>query len=58
MDSREFVKKFSKITVKKACEKLGILQTNVSNGRTSDENFDRIKEEIESEFAKLYVKEK
>lgn len=57
MNSKEYVKKFTDIKVTKICDKLNIKISNVSAGRTSQKNYDLIKEEIESEIAKLYLKE-
>lgn len=57
MDSKEYVKKFTDIKVTKICDKLNIKISNVSAGRTSQKNYDLIKEEIESQIAKLYLKE-
>lgn len=57
MDSKEYVKKFTDIKVTKICDKLKIKISNVSAGRTSQKNYDLIKEEIESQIAKLYLKE-
>lgn len=57
MDSKEYVKKFTDIKVTKICDKLNIKISNVSSGRTSQKNYDKIKEEIESQIAKLYLKE-
>lgn len=57
MESKEYVKKFTNIKVTKICDKLNIKISNVSAGRTSQKNYDLIKEEIESEIAKLYLKE-
>lgn len=57
MDSKEYVKKFIDIKLTKICDKLNIKISNVSAGRTSQKNYDLIKEEIESQIAKLYLKE-
>lgn len=57
MNSKEYVKKFTDIKVTKICDKLNIKISNVSSGRTSQKNYDKIKEEIESQIAKLYLKE-
>lgn len=57
MDSKDFVKKFTDIKVTKICDKLNIKVSNVSSGRTSKKNYDLIKEEIESQIARLYLKE-
>lgn len=52
----KYIKGFSKISVGSICEKLKISRSNVYNGRTSDENLEKVKEQIESEIAKLYIK--
>lgn len=57
MKSKEYVKKFTNIKVTKICKKLNIKMPNVSAGTTTDENYDKIKEEIENQIAKLYIKE-
>lgn len=57
MNSKDYVRKFTKIKVRKICDKLNIKMSNVSAGRTSQKNYDMIKEEIESQIAKLYLKE-
>lgn len=56
MESKEFVKRFSKITMKGICKKFNIQDTNVCSGKTTKENFDKIKEEIENQIAQLYIK--
>lgn len=53
----KFIKGFSKISVSKACRKLNICRENVLNGTTTKENIIKVKEELESEIAKLYLKE-
>lgn len=53
----KFIKGFSKISVSKACRKLNICRENVLNGTTSKDNITKVKEELESEIAKLYIKE-
>ena len=52
----DWIKKFSKITVKKSCEKNKINRANLLNNKTSNENTRIIKEDLESEIAKLYIK--
>lgn len=51
-----YIKNFSKIRISAICRKLNIDRSNLLNGRTSEENLIKVKEEIESEIAKLYVK--
>lgn len=55
MNDLEFINKFSKIKVASICQKLKINRSNVYNGRTTDENLKRVRCEIESEIAKLYI---
>ena len=55
MGDLEFINKFSKIKVASICQKLKINRSNVYNGRTTDENLKRVRREIESEIAKLYI---
>lgn len=57
MDDINFIKKFSKITISGICRKYNIDRTNLMNNRTKLENFKIIREEIESEYAKLYIKD-
>lgn len=57
MDDINFIKRFSKITISGICRKYNIDRTNLMNNRTKLENFKIIREEIESEYAKLYIKE-
>lgn len=51
-----YIKNFSKIKISAICRKLNIDRSNLLNGRTSEENLIKVKEEIESEIAKLYIK--
>lgn len=55
MNDLEFINKFSKIKVASICQKLKINRSNVYNGRTTDENLKKVRREIESEIAKLYI---
>ena len=57
MEDLEFINKFSKIKVASICNKLKINRSNVYNGRTTNENLKKIRREIESEYAKLYLVE-
>lgn len=51
-----FIKKFSKITITKVCDNVGVLRQNVITGKTNSEKIRQVREEIESEIAKLYIK--
>ena len=52
----DYIKKFTKITITGICKKLSINRQNVLNGKTTSKNIKNVKEEIESELAKLYIK--
>lgn len=55
MNDYEFVKAFSKITIKKIAEKLKISRCNVASGRINAEKMHEVRRLIESEIAKLYI---
>ena len=57
MDDLEYIKKFSKITIKGICEKTKIDRANLLRNRSKKENAKKVREEIESEIAQLYIKE-
>lgn len=57
MDNLDYIKKFSKITITGICKKYNITRPNLINGKSSKENEKIVREEIESEIAKLYIKE-
>lgn len=56
MTELEYIKKFTSIQVTKVCKKLNINYSNLISGRSSKKNEKLVKEELESEFAKLYIK--
>lgn len=55
MDDLEYIKNFSKISVKDVCEKKKVDRSNVINGRTTKENIKKVRKGIENEIAKLYL---
>lgn len=57
MDDLEYIKRFSKISITGICEKKGINRGNLLNNKTTRKNKRVVREEIESEIAKLYVKD-
>ena len=57
MKDIEYIKKFSKITITGICRKLNVNRTNLLTERTTKDNTKKVREEIESEIAKLYLKE-
>lgn len=50
----EFIKGFSKISIKSICEKLKINRSNLLYGRSTLKNSARVKEEIENEIKEVY----
>ena len=57
MKDLDYIKKFSKISISGICEKNKINRQNLLNNRTTQKNAKIVREEIESEIAKLYIKE-
>lgn len=55
MDDLEYIKKFSKITIKDVCKKSKANRGNVLNGKASKKTINKVKRQIESEVAKLYI---
>ncbi|MCQ2977339.1 MAG: hypothetical protein MJ232_04920 [archaeon] len=52
-----YIKRFGKITVDKACKKAGVARNNLYIGKVKPEKVNEVIENIESEIAKLYIKE-
>ena len=57
MEDLKYIKKFSKISISGICEKNKINRANLLNNKSTKKNAKIIREEIESEIAKLYLKE-
>lgn len=57
MTDLEFIKTFSKITVKRVCEENNINSSNLWSGRLSKEKIHTIRKAIEAEVGNIYVKE-
>lgn len=57
MTDLDFIKKFSKITVKRVCEENGISSSNLWSGRLSQEKVHTIRKAIEAEMGTIYVEE-
>lgn len=57
MKDYEFIKKFTNIKIKTICEKLKINYGNVSSGKTSLENYKRIKYELLNELLNLFIED-
>ena len=56
MEDLEYIKKFIKISVHSICKKLKIDKSNLYSGKTTTINVKKVRQEIESEIAKLYIK--
>ena len=56
MEDLEYIKKFIKISVTSICKKLKIDKSNLYSGKTTNINIKKVRQEIESEIAKLYIK--
>ena len=56
MEDLEYIKKFIKISVPIICKKLKIDKSNLYTGKTTSLNIKKVRQEIESEIAKLYIK--
>lgn len=57
MNDFDYIKNFSKIKITELCEKNKIDRVNLLNKKTTKSNAKIIREEIESELAKLYIKD-
>lgn len=57
MEDLEFIKKFSKITVSGACKKTKVDRSGLLTNRLKDEKAKAVREEIENQIARLYIKE-
>ena len=56
MEDLEYIKKFNNIQITKVCKKLKIDYANLISGRSSKTNIKKVRQELESEFAKLYIR--
>ena len=57
MEDLDYIKKFSKITMKSVCEKAKVDKSNVFNGKASKKKINKVKRQIESDIARLYLME-
>lgn len=57
MKDLDFIRKFSKITVKDACKENGVNSSNLYAGRCSDEKVHIVRQYIEARIAKLTVED-
>lgn len=57
MQDLEFIKKFSKITITGVCKKAKVDRAGLLSNRIKEDKIKKVREEIENEIAKLYIKE-
>lgn len=57
MEDLEYIKKFSKINISKACKTCKVNRGNLLNNKTTKENIKKVRQELEHQVAKLYIKE-
>lgn len=55
MDDLTYIKKFSKITITDVCKKTKVNKSNLFNGKASKKNVKKVKKQIESDVARLYL---
>lgn len=55
MEDLEYIKKFSKISIKSVCDKAKVDKANLYSGRTSKNNIKKVRKYIESNIAELYL---
>lgn len=53
----DYINKFSKITISKACKYYGYNQSNLQNGKCSDYKIRNVRKFIENELFKMYQEE-
>lgn len=58
MNDYSFIKEFQKIKLTSICKKLGINQSNILSGQTTDENYKKVKNEIIRELLMLIIQSK
>lgn len=56
MEDLDYIKKFSKISIKNACIKAKVNRGNLLNNRTTKENIKKVREVLEDEVARLYLR--
>lgn len=57
MEDLEYIKKFSAITIAKACRHYKLDRSNLVNGRLGREKEKKVRKYIENELAKVYLEE-
>ena len=55
MDDLEYIKRFGKVSLRKACKKCKVDYSNLFNGRVKPEKIKQVKRQIENDLAELYL---
>lgn len=55
MDDLEYIKKFSKINIRKVCRKNNVDTSNLYKGKVKAEKITKVKKQIENDIAELYI---
>ena len=55
MDELEYIKKFGKVSIKKACKKCKVDVSNLYHGKVKPEQIKKVKRQIENDLAELYL---
>lgn len=55
MEDLDYIKNFSKISIKRACSKSKANRSNVLSGRASKKTINKVRKQIESDIARLYL---
>ena len=53
----EYIKKFSKIGISKACKNINVNRGNVLNGTASENTIKKVRTELENQLATIYFTE-
>lgn len=56
-DDVKFINGFSKITITKACKHFGFNQSNICNGKSTEDATRKVRKYIENEIADIYKNE-
>lgn len=51
----DYIKRFSKITIIKACEKAGVKKSNLWTGKANKNKIKKVRKILESSVAELYL---
>ena len=58
MSDYEFIKAFQKIKINNICKKFNIIQSNLTSGCTTEDNYKKVKDEIIRELLLIFIADK